>query len=222
MADQYVLGYGSLLNSESRLRSTEVLSEIIPVKLRGYIRGWFARTGVPGFSTTYVGCIGPENSIVKIDESSFMNGVVYKVNKDHLINLDNRERQYKRVKIDIDRFDYYNKDILPSDAKVWLYTNEFKDLNKFENSKPNLEYPLIQSYIDLCLSGCLEIDDSLKNKELNFTYDFIRSTKFWSKAWVNDRIYPRRPQVHSPYAYQIDEILYSHFDSSILQSIIIE
>jgi hypothetical protein len=32
----------------------------------------------------------------------------------------------------------------------------------------------------------------------------VRTTDGWSKHWVNDRIYPRRPYIHQPNAWEID------------------
>jgi len=72
----YIFGYGSLIEQASRLRSTPSALYVLPARARGYAPGWWARTGVFGFSTTFVGAI-PE-------KSSSMNGVIYAVNKEEL------------------------------------------------------------------------------------------------------------------------------------------
>ena len=62
-------------------------------RARGYARGWWARTGAIGFSTTFVGAI-PE-------KSSYMNGVIYAVNKEELDDTDKRESGYTRDGFDL-------------------------------------------------------------------------------------------------------------------------
>ena len=87
----YIFGYGSLIEQASRLRSTPSALYVLPARARGYARGWWARTGAIGFSTTFVGAI-PE-------KSSYMNGVIYAVNKEELDDTDKRESGYTREDI---------------------------------------------------------------------------------------------------------------------------
>jgi len=85
----YIFGYGSLIEQASRLRSTPSALYVLPARARGYARGWWARTGAIGFSTTFVGAI-PE-------KSSSMNGVIYAVNKEELDDTDKAgKRLYER------------------------------------------------------------------------------------------------------------------------------
>ena len=53
----YIFGYGSLIESESRTRTTKNAKDVYPAYVKGYMRGWFARVDVPGISTTFLGCI---------------------------------------------------------------------------------------------------------------------------------------------------------------------
>ena len=41
-----------------------------------------------------------------------------------------------------------------------------------------------------------EIEENFpKTKEEKFILDFIKYTKSWNAGWINDMVYPRRPQV---------------------------
>lgn len=86
IAKNYILGYGSLIEKESRLRTTPSAKVVFPVKAHGFKRGWFARTGVEGLSTTFLGCIR--------DNSHWINGVIYEVDENELILIDARELGY--------------------------------------------------------------------------------------------------------------------------------
>ncbi len=41
----------------------------------------------------------------------------------------------------------------------------------------------------------------------DFALECVRTTKGWSRYWVNDRIMPRRPFEHQPQARKIDAVL---------------
>jgi hypothetical protein len=43
---QYIFGYGSLIEQASRMRTTPAVMYVLPARVRGYARGWWARTGV--------------------------------------------------------------------------------------------------------------------------------------------------------------------------------
>ena len=50
---QYVVGYGSLMQDESRERTSPHAGAAHPVEIAGFKRGWFARGASVGFSTTF-------------------------------------------------------------------------------------------------------------------------------------------------------------------------
>jgi hypothetical protein len=82
----YIFGYGSLIEQASRLKSTPSALYVLPSRARGYVRGWWHRTGVIGFSTTFLGAIPAE--------SGYMNGVIYAVDEQELDATDKREIGY--------------------------------------------------------------------------------------------------------------------------------
>src|SRR4051812_45055188 len=54
---QYIVGYGSLMQDESRQRTSPHSGPAHPIEIEGYRRGWFARGQTVGFSTTYLGAV---------------------------------------------------------------------------------------------------------------------------------------------------------------------
>lgn len=45
-----------------------------------------------------------------------------------------------------------------------------------------------------------------KHRLDGFARECVRTTQEWSQHWVNDRIFPRRPFEHQPYAGAIDAL----------------
>lgn len=211
----YIFGYGSLIEKESRLRTTPKAKVVFPVKVNGFKRGWFARTGVEGLSTTFLGCVE--------DDNCHTNGVIYEVDEEELKLTDIRERGYERLKIDSNNVEDFSAQIGKS-ANIWIYANQFENKEIPNSNLPCKEFPIVQSYVDMCISGCLEIESMYPNAKRNdFTVDFILSTFFWSKFWVNDRIYPRRPFIYKPNAYEIDKLLKENLpDKTIFNNIYFE
>ena len=121
----YIFGYGSLIEQASRLRSTPSALYVLPARARGYARGWWARTGAIGFSTTFVGAI-PE-------KSGYMNGVIYAVNKEEL----DSHRQ-ARTGLYARRTSPTSVEILSGGSvpkgKVWIYLNDFQNDQAGEES----------------------------------------------------------------------------------------
>jgi hypothetical protein len=51
---QYIIGYGSLMQDESRKRTSPQAGPAHPVEVLGYRRGWFAKGAPVGVSTTFL------------------------------------------------------------------------------------------------------------------------------------------------------------------------
>ncbi|WP_299525195.1 gamma-glutamylcyclotransferase family protein [Winogradskyella sp.] len=211
----YIFGYGSLIESESRLRTTPNAKNVYPIIVKGLKRGWFARTGGNSLSTTFLGCIR--------DSKSTVNGVIYKVSEKEIEGLDSREKGYSRELIESEAIDFLF-DIKDNNMKVWTYLNEFVNFEALKKNFPNKEFPIVQSYVDMCINGCLEIETKFdKAKEIGFTKMFIESTEYWNQFWANDRIYPRRAFIYRPNANTIDTYLKDYLkDKSLFNKIYIE
>jgi hypothetical protein len=143
--------------------------------------------------------------------------------KEELEKTDIRERGYKRVKVDFEEVEDFSAQI-EKKSKIWIYANQFENNQIPESQQPCKEFPIVQSYVDMCINGCLEIESLYpKAKKDEFAIDFIRSTFYWSEFWVNDRIYPRRPFIYRPNAYTIDQLLKENLpDKSIFDKIYFE
>jgi len=190
---QYIVGYGSLMQEESRKRTSPRAGPAHPVDIRGYRRGWLARGKAVGFSATYLGVV-PQ-------PANHFNAVIYEVDTAELAATDSREVSYCRTAVAI-------ADITPlergltrvPDAQTWIYVSQAESM-----ATPDSRFPIVQSYVDIFVSGCLEQEQRFRL--VGFAQQCLATTADWSEHWVNDRIYPRRPFIFQPRAGQIDDLL---------------
>lgn len=190
---QYIVGYGSLMQDESRSRTSPRAGPAHPIELAGYRRGWFARGSSVGFSTTFLGVVQ--------DRASRLNAVVYKVDADEVAATDRRERSYCRAAVPVAQIAPLGADFsLPGNAQAWIYVSRGPNV-----SLPDAKYPIVQSYVDVFIVGCLE--QEARYGVAGFARECVATTYGWSAHWVNDRIYPRRPFVYQPYAREVDGLL---------------
>jgi len=194
----YIFGYGSLIEQASRMRTTPAAMYVLPARVPGFARGWWARTGAVGFTTTFVGAIE--------EKSSTVNGVVYAVSDKELDATDQREQGYKRMDVtnDVEILGGYKPK-----GKAWIYVNDFKNEQELKNSLPTPHFPIVQSYVDICLTGCLQIEQGFPDAG-DFAVEFITSTQKWSEYWENDRVNARRPFLAVPQFWTIDHLLQKH------------
>ena len=185
MAIHYVFGYGSLINSESRAR-TGRSGLAIPVRVNGIQRAWnFVDRQT---RMTALGVIGREESVT--------NGALVSVSQADLPLFDRREGGYTRTRWDCARVIDLHGDQVP-EGVIWIYLPD-------EPSEPSIDNPIVQSYVDVVLAGCLEVSES-------FTAEFVRTTANWDHPWIDDRSaprYARAMQNASPAKYsELDRIL---------------
>lgn len=197
----FIIGYGSLLKRSSLNRTLPQVEEIKPIYLHNYKRSWNANEDMtPTLATTYLG--------INEESGSKFNAIIFELENIFLDVLDKREFLYDRVEVDSIDIEFIKSNFdLKKEDKIWIY------LTKNPN-KPSSKLPIIQSYVDTCISGAYEIEQDFNI--LNFAKDFVTSTDKWSKYWVNDRIYPRAPHIYQPDAYRIDTLL-----NELLQDIFI-
>ena len=202
----YIFGIGSLIEQASRMRTTPAALYVLPARVKGFARGWWARTGAVGFSTTFVGAL-PDNS-------ASMNGVVYAVSDEELARTNKREAGY--TPMDITKSVEILGGSFKPKGRVWVYANVFKNEHELKNSLPSPEFPIVQSYVDICLTGCLQIQQGFPEAG-DFAAEFIQSTREWSKYWENDRAYPRRAPFAVPLAQDIDVLLKKHLPAQFAE-----
>lgn len=191
---QYIVGYGSLMDEASKKRTDPSAEESFPILIKGYKRIWAGHGNLPGVNATFL-------SVIKNKSASF-NGVAYKLTEPaNIRSYDKRESFYCREQINPDSFEFLSQSANFSTQKqVWMYT-----IASAENQLPNKNFPIVQSYVDIFLRGCIQIED--KFKITNFAKDCIETTDGWPVYWINDRIFPRRPSLYEPFAAQIDALL---------------
>ncbi|MGR8932271.1 MAG: gamma-glutamylcyclotransferase family protein [Gammaproteobacteria bacterium] len=190
--NQYIIGYGSLMQHESRLRSVPDADAAYPITVSGYRRGWFAKGPGVGFSTTYLGAVP--------DTVGQFNAVIYKISADDIPVMDKRESLYCRQEMVPSSYTLLTPGTRTPQGQVWIYANKPESV-----ATANEQHPIVQSYVDIFVSGCQEQEQRYALK--NFAKECLVTTSNWSTAWVNDRLYPRRPYIYQPKAGQIDKLL---------------
>ena len=186
---QYIVGYGSLMQSASK-RMTEPGAGInLPVLVTGFQRAWNHRGIYP---TTYLG--------VEPAKSARMAAALYRsFLEDGELQSDAREFSYCRAAVEPAAIQMLDGSTVPSPAEIWIYVDKPESL-----APPAAHYPITQSYVDIFITGCMELQDRVFEPGFDFVEQCVVTTRGWSKHWVNDRLQPRRPYIHEPRAFEID------------------
>lgn len=193
---QHILGYGGLIQGESRKRGVPSAGEAYPVMVEGFRRGWFAKGGGVGFDTTYLGVVAEPNS--------HFNGVVYEIPARELTAMDAREYLYCRVLAEPSRYVPMRKEVPAPAGQVWIYVSRADSI-----ALASARFPVVQSYVDVFVTGCLEQQERFAITD--YAKLCLQTTTDWPGHWVNDRLFPRRPFIHQPKAGQIDTLLKEEF-----------
>jgi hypothetical protein len=190
---QYIFGYGSLVQRQSRVETWAGAEFASPVIVQGVARGWFDQTGGPSWNPTYLGAL--------LDKDAVCNGVIFPVSSPEFTAYGEREIGYQLTKIDSSQISMLDGSNTAPEGDIWFYGNT-------EKRFPSSEHPIVQSYVDVCLDGCLEIEAMYPlARQANFAEQFVKTTSNWQPPWINDRIYPWRPSVYVPRASQIDALI---------------
>lgn len=218
---KFIFGYGSIINTESRTQTgAKTIGNAIPARIKnaGLERAWnFQKSDVA--SLTALGLrnikgskfIDKNNKIknpktkgdtfIKYDSKkgsgSTINGVLYPI-YENIEAFDEREEGYFRLRLKLNHIESLSWQNLPEGEDIIVYVYCINTEN--QEQKPTYELPILQSYVDVCIKGCLEYGTEFAN-------EFINTTKGWSKFWLNDRILRRRPWIKEPQFKSIDEIL---------------
>jgi len=163
----YIFGYGSLISKENRKR-TGITGSSFLVRIKGYKRSWNV-------------LISKEKTIalgLEKNNKSTCNGVIFEVPYEEISLFDKREgNSYQRMQIFLDKIIFLGEKI--KEGNIWVYLTKIK-------GKPSKEFPIYQSYVDVILTGCLEISEE-------FAQEFIKNTYNW-KFIENDRENPKYPR----------------------------
>lgn len=159
----YIFGYGSLMNSASR-QLTGQTSTATPAIAQGLCRYWGK------VDESYL--LAP---LVVTKGEGMVNGVLVQLDSGQLSEFDHRERGYKRIKLHPSALVSALK--LSERDNVWIYITE-------QAIPPCIISPIMQTYVDTVLAGCLEISES-------FAEQFIEHTIGWHHPREDDRHDPK-------------------------------
>jgi len=222
----FLFGYGSLINNESRCGSSgsnnaEKENDALLVRVSpawGYTRAFCARSQT-GF--TALGLVSspdptPDSASTAISTCtattvatgvrSGIIGVIFEVNALELSSFDVREKAYTRVLVPTEHLEAVAGPLLPANTRTShmplpqdkVYTYIQKPDACFA---ANRDFPIIQTYVDACLSGCLAWGGE------TLMQDFVLNTLWWSPFFLNDCPLSRRPWLHRRHYVEVDELL---------------
>jgi hypothetical protein len=189
---QYIVGYGSLMETASKGMTEPQAGTNLPVSVTGFQRSWNTHGVYP---TTFLG--------VQPSAGTRMVAALYRdFPQDGKLGADARERSYCRLAVDPAAINMFDGSTVPVSSQIWVYATKPELI-----AKPDKSYPITQSYVDIFIAGCLQLQARVSEPNVDFVEQCIRTTDGWSKHWVNDRIYPRRPFMYQPNAWEIDQYL---------------
>ena len=234
-APRFLFGYGSLIETRSRVRTWPTARHALPAIVRGVVRGWFKRTQSAGPSPTYLGAVASRDAAAvglhadrtapglqnaNDDRVPVCNGVLFPVTLVELQHYDAREADYTRERIlpeDVEMLD--GSAGLPAGSEVWFYATR-------DVQWPCPAFPIVMSYVDICLTGCLEIEYVFPlARAARFAERFVRTCVGWTwhvGCWINDRVYPRRAFAVVPEAARIDQLIVDVLGPDALAAICFE
>lgn len=193
---QFVIGIGSLMEKSSKERTAPNTGANLPVMVHGFQRRWSARGSDIGSGTTYLAAV--------TDPEATMAAAMYRVLRiEDLMATDEREAYYCRAAVDPNSIEPLDGSTIPETGQFWLYVSQ-----PDAAQPPNDRFPIVQSYVDIFISGCLQLSELAINYDADFAEACVETTSDWSTHWVNDRVYPRRPFIYQPNAGRIDRLLH--------------
>lgn len=159
----FIIGYGSLISSESR-KVTGISSNALPVWINNFERSWSASFPEMKFCAL----------AVKPEAGKKINAVLFEC--PDLESFDKREWGYTRTKLNSELLEMYDGDTAKPEGDYWIYITKTERFTACSH-----ESLIWQSYVDVCLTGCLEYSKL-------FVADFINTTTGWqNEFWASDR-----------------------------------
>lgn len=191
MQTDYLLAYGSLLNSYSREVVSGISGSMQRAELSGWTRAWCV--AYPDEFATYAGAVPRDGQSLD----------VLLVPTHISPELQHREREYRFTQIDQCNVK------LAQTSEDQQAAHRYFVCETMQFSKPTPRCPLPQSYVDTCLIGCYEIGG------VQAMHRFIEQTQGWQASWVNDRswqqpIYPRGAVLTTKQSEMVDALLAEH------------
>lgn len=206
-APTFIFFYGSCISAESRDR-TGLSGLCLPCNVHGFERTWSATVDLEALKAVTNPAVKAVTAVsAQPKPGAHCNGVIVQVPEAELPAFDKREAGYVRTPIAPDdvaidaelcRRMGLPSSTLPEGASVFIYVHP--------EGSPTAKAPVIQSYLDVMLLGCLEYGEA-------FAVEFLRTTHSWGAergAFVNDRVLPayvRASKAAAANAKRWDELL---------------
>lgn len=159
----YIFGYGSLMNSASR-QLTGNTGQALPAIVHGLVRHWGK------IDDSYV-----MSPLVVNPGQGQVNGVLLEIDDAALVEFDRRERGYQRIALNAEQIE--TDQVFDSSKPIWVYIKD-------DHLPPCSNSPIVQTYVDTVLAGCLEVSES-------FARHFVEHTRGWHHPLENDRHAPK-------------------------------
>jgi len=220
----FLFGFGSIINTPSRSASDKSAMDAAPCRIKaefGYVREWNFQA-----ATAQLTALGLRKTRPG-EKGATINGVIFPA-PDDMSEFDRRENGYQRVKVSTEFVELCSWQSLPEDCNIYLYIpyapavvekygkgsdgyplcsgpTAPSDLQSSEKAglglqPPSCSFPILQTYVDVCITGCLEHGEE-------FAREFIRTTFKWAPHWLNERELARRPWLHQGNYVQVDQLL---------------
>jgi tetratricopeptide (TPR) repeat protein len=218
--EDYIFGFGSIINSESRASSgakgCAATAELLPSF--GWTRSWNFRKDT-GFTALGLQRASPDGVRAGVC------GVVFAV-EEHMSVFDEREVGYRRVRVPAselalrtwgtpadpsclaspEQVAMLQRSLDNGDAVVWTYIPEQECTFEADN-----DHPICQTYVDAVLGGCLDCGGE------EMAVEMVTSTVGWSEHFLNDVPMSRRPWLHRRSDYgTIDRLLEEHSEITLV------
>jgi len=227
----FLIGFGSIIQTKSRSSSDPSATNAAPCRIKaefGYVREWNFQA-----STANICALGLRRCRHG-EAGATINGVIFPA-PDDLTAFDKRENGYRRVQVPSGMVELLSWQALPEAALVYVYVPYAPAVCKKYGvnpetglpycsgpdtppgldgeteaagmglNPPSFQYPILQTYVDVCITGCLEYGEE-------FALEFIRTTFLWSPFWLNERELARRPWVHEKQYVTVDNLLRTAVD----------
>jgi cation transport regulator ChaC len=222
----FIFGYGSLICEQSRKLTAPTLTKpAYPVTVHHLRRTWTARCKYNKEREDEIDHLIHGQTAMGIEQKdgSQTTGVLIEVDEDELAYFDKREKGYTRFEIDAmhifdihgDKEDHEHdvlregqrrrrlsnakdtngndlkaEDIQEISSKVWVY---IPNKGVYADDK----YPIMQSYLDIIIRGCLNISEDFAIKYLETTHGFDVHDQSPQYVWIDDR--------HDPHYVRADK-----------------
>src|SRR3990167_7830213 len=113
---QFIIGYGSLMNTKSKNRTDPKAGESIPIELQGFKRGFFTQGSTLRFPSTALGVIQQMGS--RFDAVTFQLD-----SASDILRYDDREISYCRQEVKITLMQSLGSSALPT-GQYWIYVQK--------------------------------------------------------------------------------------------------